>query len=101
MIATLSDTTMAIECDVKSGTMHTVDAAEQMKRKLTCYYIDDINKGKYGENVFMIKEKGALKITDTKELILFFEQLNNILENGKEPELKQLCIEDLLGADVG
>lgn len=36
VIAALSDATMVIECDVKSGTMHTVDAAEQMKRKLAC-----------------------------------------------------------------
>lgn len=100
LVAALSDATMVIECDVKSGTMYTVDAAEKMKRKLACYYIDDVSKGKYSGNEFMIKEKGAIKITDTKELIFFLEQLNNILEIAKEPELKQLCIEDLLGADV-
>lgn len=100
VIAALSDATMVIECNVKSGTMHTVDAAEQMKRKLACYYIDDVSKGKYGGNELMIREKGAVKITDTEELALFLEQLNCIPENTKEPEPKQICIEDLLGADA-
>lgn len=100
VIAALSDATMVIECDVKSGTMHTVDAAEQMTRKLACYYIDDVKKGEYGGNELMIKEKGAAKVTDTEELALFLEQLSGIPENTKEPEPKQLCIEDLLGADV-
>lgn len=100
VIAALSDATMVIECDVKSGTMHTVDAAEQMKRKLACYYIDDVSKGKYGGNELMIKEKGAVKITDTEELALFLEQLNCIPENTKEPEPKQISIEDLLRADA-
>lgn len=101
VIAALSDATMVIECDVESGTMHTVDAAEQMKRKLACYYIDDRSKGKYGGNELMIKGKGALKVTDTEELSLFLEQLNSIPVNAKEKEPKQLCIEDLLGADAG
>lgn len=101
LIVALLDATMVIECGVKSGTMHTVDAAKQMKRKLACYDIDDFNKGKYGGNEFVIKEKGTLKITDTKELIPFLEQLNNIPENAKESELMQIFIEDLLGADAG
>lgn len=100
VIAALSDATMVIECDVKSGTMHTVVAAEQMKRKLACYYIDDVSKGKYGGNELMIKDKGAVKITDTEELALFLEQLNCIPENTKEPEPKQICIEDLLEANA-
>lgn len=100
VIAALSDATMVIECDVKSGTMHTVDAAEQMRRKLACYYIDDVSKGKYGGNELMIKDKGVVKITDTEELALFLEQLNCIPENTKEPEPKQICIADLLGANA-
>lgn len=100
IIAALSDATMVIECDVESGTMHTVDAAEQMKRKLACYYIDDRSKGKYSGNELMIKAKGALKVTDTEELSLFLEQLNSIPRNAKGPEPKQLCIKDLLGADA-
>lgn len=98
VIAALSDATMVIECDVKSGTMHTVDAAEQMKRKLACYYINDVSKGKYGGNELMITDKGAVKITDTEELAFFLEQLSSIPENNREPEPKQICIEDLLGA---
>lgn len=99
VIVALSDASMVIECDAKSGTMHTVDAAEQMKRKLVCCYIDDVSKGKYDGNELMINDKGAVKITDTEELDLFLEQLSSIPENTKEPEPQQLCIEDLLGAE--
>jgi len=100
VIAALSDATMVIECDVKSGTMHTVDAVEQMKRKLACYYIDDVSEGKYGGNELMLKDKGAIKITDTEEMAFFLEQLSCIPENTKESEPKQICIEDLLRADA-
>ena len=38
IVAALSDVTFVVECDVKSGTMHTVDAASEYKRRLSCYY---------------------------------------------------------------
>lgn len=99
IIAALSDATMVVECGVKSGTMHTVDAAEQMKRKLACYYIADSSKGTYDGNEFMIKEKGAYKISDTTDLVPFLEELNK-KEINEEPEAQQMSITDILGGST-
>ena len=99
IIAALSDATMVVECGVKSGTMHTVDAAEQMKRKLACYYIADSSKGTYDGNEFMIKEKGAYKISDTNDLVPFLEALNK-KEINEEPEGQQMSITDILGGST-
>lgn len=98
IIAALSDATMVIECGVKGGTMHTVEAAARMGRKMACYYIEDANKGDYGGNELMIKEKGAVRVTNTEELELFLGQLSSIPGNADDPEAWQVCIEDLLGA---
>lgn len=99
VIAALSDATMVVECGVKSGTMHTVDAAEQMKRKMACYYIEDKAKGTYDGNEFMIKGKGAYKISDTNDLVPFLEELNN-KEINEETEVQQMSITDILGGST-
>ena len=99
VIAALSDATMVVECGIKSGTMHTVDAAEQMKRKLACYYIDDKTKGNFEGNGFMIKEKSAHKISDTEDLIPFLKELN-MRETNEEPQVQQMSINDFLGGSA-
>lgn len=99
VIAALSDATMVVECGIKSGTMHTVDAAEQMKRKLACYYIDDKTKGTYDGNEFMFKEKGAYKISDTNDLVPFLDELNKKGTN-EEPKAQQMSITDFLGGST-
>ena len=99
VIAALSDATMVVECGIKSGTMHTVDAAEQMKRKLACYYIDDKTKGTYDGNGFMIKEKGAHKISDTNDLVPFLEEIKK-KETDEEPKAQQMSITDFLGGST-
>lgn len=80
VIAALTKATMVIECGEKSGTMHTVNAAESMRRDLACYYIEDPSKGQYKGNEFIIKMKGATKVSDTEELTEFLDAI------GKEPE---------------
>lgn len=86
LIAALADSTLVIECRVKSGTMHTVNAAEKMNRILACYYIDDPKKGKYDGNEYMIKEKKAIKISDDDDLIPFLEDLNSIRKKEKHSQ---------------
>lgn len=96
IIAALSDATMVIECGVKSGTMHTVNVAENINRKLACYYVEDITKGKYDGNRLMIKEKGAYKITDIDDLVAFLEKLGGISEKVNKLEPKQMSFMDSL-----
>lgn len=71
IVAALSDITMVVQCDIKSGTMHTVDAAFKYKRTLSCYYPSN-TEGEYAGNEFMVKNKKAVKISDTVDLIKLF-----------------------------
>lgn len=68
LIAALSEVTVVAECNVKSGTMHTVDAAVKLKRKIACYMPADLTKGSYEGNLHMIQNMGAIPLKDTEDL---------------------------------
>ena len=70
LIAALSYATVVAECEVKSGTMHTVDAAVNLKRKIACYMPADLSLGSYNGNVYMIQKMGAIPLKDTDDLKL-------------------------------
>ena len=52
--------------------MHTVDAASEYKRRLSCYYPPSMEMGGYAGNEFMVKTKKAIKVSDTEDLIKLF-----------------------------
>ncbi len=91
LVAALSDVTFVVQCGVKSGTMHTVDAAFKYERKLGCYYPTSMELGDYSGNEYMIKMKNAVKVSDTDDLI---DLLTDVSEQSKESQ--QLSFEDLL-----
>lgn len=91
VVAALASATFVVECGINSGTMHTVNAADTIKRKLACYYFDDASKGKYDGNAYMLQNKGASKVSDTNELEIFLKSLD---EEKKDPEPKQLSLFD-------
>ena len=68
LIAALSEATVVAECGVKSGTMHTVDAAVRLKRKVACYMPSDLTKGSYQGNLHMIQNMDAIPLKDTEDL---------------------------------
>ena len=68
LIAALSEVTVVAECNVKSGTMHTVDAAVKLKRKIACYIPSDLTKGSYEGNLHMVQNMGAIPLKDTEDL---------------------------------
>ena len=68
LIAALSEATVVAECGVKSGTMHTVDAAVRLKRKVACYMPSDLTKGSYEGNLHMIQNMDAIPLKDTEDL---------------------------------
>ena len=68
LIAALSEATVVAECGVKSGTMHTVDAAVKLKRKVACYMPSDLTKGSYEGNLHMIQNMDAIPLKDTEDL---------------------------------
>ena len=68
LIAALSETTVVAECGVKSGTMHTVDAAVKLKRKIACYMPADLTNGSYDGNLHMFQNLGAIPLKNTEDL---------------------------------
>lgn len=94
IVAALSDVVLAIECEEKSGTMHTVSAANKYQTALACYYDEKyIDNPVFSGNKHMINAYGALKISDTDDLKRLFADLK-IKDIEDEP--KQLTINDFL-----
>lgn len=95
IVAALSDITFVVECDVKSGTMHTVDAAKKYSRLLACYYPEDLTKGSYNGNEYMLNNKDAIKVKDTEDLKKLLKNLNTIAnDQSGQKEPKQLSLLD-------
>lgn len=71
VIAAMSNGTLVMQCGVKSGTMHTVDAAYKMKRRIACY-AGLINADIFDGNKEMINSKDSAGIeseTDLEEFV--------------------------------
>lgn len=91
LIAAMTEITCVIECEEKSGTMHTVRAAKKMERKLLCYYPreNDIQADihNYAGNKLMIDTMGAKPISNKEELKDYFStecKSNMAAENPKQ-----------------
>lgn len=67
IVAALSDLTFVVECDVRSGTMHTVDFAREYERPVACFYPIIPISGTYMGNKYMMR-KGAARVSGTTEL---------------------------------
>ncbi len=76
IVAALSDGTFVIECDVKSGTMHTVRFAQEFLRMLACYKCDNPSKGNYAGNDYMLHSMDAVGVADTEDLEMFLDKLD-------------------------
>lgn len=81
LIAALSNSTFVIECGMKSGTMHTVDAAVKMNRNVACYYTNENGKGDFTGNRSILEGKGATKVTRLEELKEYLLNIDNVKEN--------------------
>ncbi len=76
LIAAISDATFVIECGVKSGTMHTVDSAGKLARRIGAYFCGVSEKGNYTGNRHIIDNMGATSVTDTDSLKSFLGSLD-------------------------
>lgn len=93
VVAALAQAVVVIECGVASGTMHAVKAADEMQRRLACYYTADKSKGTYDGNYKILTEKKAAKVSATEELQVFLEQLDSKVIIESEP--KQMTLFDM------
>ena len=76
LIAALAAGTLVIECEEKSGTMHTVDAAVSVRRPVACYYPSPLPEG-FSGNDKMIKNKIADKISIHADLKGFLHKIES------------------------
>lgn len=77
IVAALSDATFVVECGVKSGTMHTVDAACEYQRQIYSYLPDERTKGSYDGNELIINEKyNSIKVEYIEEFLMDLNTLN-------------------------
>lgn len=77
IVAAFSDATFVVECGIKSGTMHTVDAAKKYQRKIYAYLPEKRHDESYDGNEFILKNNDdAIKVEDINEFLDNLENLN-------------------------
>jgi len=76
IVAAFSDATFVVECGVKSGTMHTVNAAKDFNRQIYAYLPDEKPEDSYDGNEFILDTiDSSLKVDNIEE---FLEELNSL-----------------------
>lgn len=85
-IAALSKATFVVECGVKSGTMHTVEAAKKMNRPIGCYIPTMKNCGDFSGNELIIKGKGGIQISSQEGLKKFLD----LIKSSKQSKVEKV-----------
>lgn len=76
IVAAFSDATFVVECGVKSGTMHTVNAAQKFNRQIFAYLPNNLNNSSYDGNKFILENNNdAIKVESQND---FLNDLNNL-----------------------
>lgn len=77
IVAAFSDATFVVECGVESGTMHTVNFANNYGRQIYSYLPFERTEGSYDGNEYIIGEfKDSIKVENIEEFISDLETLN-------------------------
>lgn len=83
IVAAFCDATFVVECGVKSGTMHTVNAAIDYNRQIYCYSPEEKS---FDGNEFILKNnKDAIKVDDIDG---FCKNLDNLSLNKKSKSVQ-------------
>lgn len=89
IVAAFSDSIFVVECGIKSGTMHTVNAASRYKRTIFTYLPENDSEDLYEGNKFILENKDtSVKVNNIKQ---FSDDLNNI-KNDKSVVTKQTTL---------
>ncbi len=84
IVAAFCDATFVVECGVKSGTMHTVNAAIDYDRQIYCYSPDEISFD--GNEYILENNKKAIEVNDIEE---FCNNLENLTINEYTKSVQQ------------
>nr|WP_295161552.1 DNA-processing protein DprA [uncultured Methanobrevibacter sp.] len=79
IVAAFSDATFVVECGIKSGTMHTVEAAKKFGKQIFSYLPNNINKGEYEGNKFILENN--FNAIPVESIDKFLDDLKNINVN--------------------
>ena len=88
IVAAFSDATFVVECGIKSGTMHTVDAAQKFNRLIFSYLPNDMSCGSYNGNKFILENNS--RAIHVESIDKFLDQLEQISINNQISEQKTL-----------
>lgn len=123
LVAALSDAILVIECEERSGTISTVNVAEDLNRKILCFYpeeskLKEFEYKKFTGNKKILQYKNAIKLADKNDLEIFFEkkyaeetiglkieqndlveEIKNIVQKSFEISGNQILIEDYMVID--
>ncbi len=70
IVAAFSDAIFVVECGVESGTMHTVNFANEYNRQIYSYLPDERPEGSYDGNEFILQNnQDALKVENLEEFL--------------------------------
>ena len=70
ILAAFSDAIFVVECGVESGTMHTVNFANEYNRQIYSYIPDERSEGSYDGNEFILQNnQDALKVENLEEFL--------------------------------
>ncbi len=90
IVAAFSDALFVVECGIKSGTMHTVNFANEFNKMIFTYLPDDTSKGSYdGNNFILNNNKNAIKVENIKDFLKDLGGLNNKRQSNKSSETVQ------------
>lgn len=70
---------IVVECDTKSGTMHTVNFAKEQNKIICCYKHNNINYGCRSGNMKLLKDKNVIMIDNNYNINLVENSLKNKL----------------------
>lgn len=76
IVAALASAVLVIQCGIESGTMHTVEFAENYRTMLGCYE-GDISKGDYSGNRFILERKNSMSIKDESQIEEFLRMMQS------------------------
>ena len=77
IVAAFSDATLVVECDVKSGTMHTVDAAKKFDRQIFSYLPNDVSNDSFSGNKFILENNyNAIPVESIDKFLKDLENIN-------------------------
>ena len=69
VVAAFCDATFVVECGVKSGTMHTVEAANKFNRQIYTYIPNEKPEGSYDGNEFILNEyDDSIKVVNFEDI---------------------------------